>query len=263
MALVGYARDASELGGLRSSPRESARFGFAVGRLDIAEAGISDPARVLQLFRGSDAEICFLRYPASQVGWAAELNRSDVTALVADSLLYFRRARTDPVSGAPSAAVVGRDELDRLEACVRATFPDYANHYRSNPILGRAEAESGYVEWAGSLVAEPDSAVLWGGDPGDPTGFGAVQWSGGEGEVALAGILPAARGTGAYDRLLADLESHLWAEGAQHVVISTQSWNLVPMRVWIRRGYEPHEAFTTVHLLRGRARQRYLDLAVR
>lgn len=259
MTLAGYARTASDLRGVRASPRESARFGFDISRLEIADAGVADPDRVLRWFEESGSEVCFLRYPASEVGWLAELGRSDATALVADTLLYFRRSRPDALPEGREADILGPGDLELLDAAVRSTFSDYPNHYRSNPILGRAQAESGYVEWARSLVSATGSAVLWSGDRDDPAGFGAVHTTGPEGEIVLAGVLPSARGKGAYDRLMADLEGHLWAEGAQHVVISTQAWNLVPMRVWVRRGYLPHAAFTTVHLMRGAARERYLE----
>lgn len=258
MGLARYARSETVPSTLALSELESARFGLPICRLDLLDTAALEPEQLQVAFARSGAEVCFLRYPAIEISWAARLMADhELLVLPADTLVYHRLERPDDVREA-TWQEIGPGERDELAAAVRATFADYPNHYRANPLLDPRAVEEGYVEWACSLVQRADATAMWSGAVGDPSGFGAVQLTGSEGEVALVGVLPGARGRGAFDVLMGDLEAHLWGAGAEHLVISTQAWNLASQRTWARRGYLPHAAFTTVHLIRGSARDRLL-----
>jgi ribosomal protein S18 acetylase RimI-like enzyme len=262
MAFSSYLRSGALPARLDLSAVESARFGIPICRLEIGSSEGIRPADVLELFLASPGELCFLRYPARVIGWGGDLISADVALVPADTLLYHRldRPAADRPAGLP--LVAGPKELAAVAAAVRSTFSGYSNHYRANPLLPASSCEEGYVEWGCSLVGTEGCSFVWSGDdPRTPDAFGAVRIDDGTGEIVLAGVLPAARGRGAYNRLLADLEAHLWSEGAREVVISTQAWNDTVVRAWEHRGYRILTAFTTVHLLRGECRRALLEQA--
>jgi ribosomal protein S18 acetylase RimI-like enzyme len=272
------------------APFDSARFGRPVERLTVpAGSGPSfEPVREAVL--GSAADVIVLRYPAGHVGWFAELTSLGRTAVLADSLAYWRlragrgrapRPRPDLLAGGPlpPAAVPGP---------VSDIFAAYRSHYVANPLFDAAAALEGYREWAvrsaasGGCVAlrerDADGARAamrpapsgdgngdesrdgdegGNGDGGEDDGSGVLALAtlsedDGATEILLAGVVSRARGQGLYAHLLAAVEERTLARGGREVVISTQGHNTGVQRAWARYGFEPVHTFLTVHLVRSR-----------
>ncbi|GAA3023988.1 GNAT family N-acetyltransferase [Streptosporangium longisporum] len=256
------------------APFDSARFGRPVERLTVPAGAGPSFGPVREAVLGSAADVIVLRYPAGHVGWFAELTSLGRTAVLADSLAYWRlragrgrapRSRPDLLAGGPlpPAAVPGP---------VSDIFAAYRSHYVANPLFDAAAALEGYREWAvrsaasGRCVAlrERDAdgarAVVvpsedgneGGDDGGGVLALATLSEDDGATEILLAGVVSRARGQGLYAHLLAAVEERTLARGGREVVISTQGHNTGVQRAWARYGFEPVHTFLTVHLVRSR-----------
>ncbi|GAA1273702.1 hypothetical protein GCM10009677_28670 [Sphaerisporangium rubeum] len=237
-----------------ASARESARFGCSIERLTVpAEGGPAFPP-VREAVLASAADVVILRYPAERVDWFAKLLTLGRTAVLADSLVYWRlpvgrgraaRSRADlrwsPL-GDPAVA----------ESLVLDIFAGYAGHYLANPLFDPAAATAGYAEWARGSAAEGVCLALYQTGEGEPraVGLATVEDDGPCTEILLAGIVSAAQGRGLYAYLLAAVEERARARGAGEIVISTQGHHTRVQRAWSRYGFEPVRTFLTVHLVR-------------
>ncbi|MGI5156881.1 GNAT family N-acetyltransferase [Microbispora sp. CA-102843] len=242
----------AESGALRTSPSplESARFGRPVERLTVPAASPAPLPAVCEAVARSQADVVILRYPAEHVGWFAGLTALGRTAVLADTLVYWRlragegRApRPEPglrADGPPGAADV--------RAFVRRTFAAYGNHYLANPLFDPAAAAEGYEEWALGSAARGGCVTLRG--PDGVLALATVEEDGPRTEILLAGVTPAAQGRGVYAHLLRAVEDRAVSRGAGEVVISTQAHNTRVQRAWARYGFEPVHALLTVHLIR-------------
>jgi hypothetical protein len=195
-----------------------------------------------------------LRFPPTLTELPDVLAQSSRDVLVADALVYWDAQPKGLVAQAPTATGLsilrGTALAPTLEEVVRATFAQYPNHYSVNRLFPPDRVLTGYVEWA-SRAAESDRvAVLRDGE--DVVGF--VTWITdpdlGHLEIELAGLVPRARGRGAYPLLLADAGRTALEQGLSRVVISTQSGNVRVQRAWSRLGMLPIASFTTVHAVR-------------
>ncbi|MEV4457618.1 GNAT family N-acetyltransferase [Microbispora sp. NPDC049633] len=246
-------RDVMEAGAVLTvpSPVESARFGRSIERLTVAASSPAPLEAIREAVTRSAADVVILRYPAECVGWFAGLTTLGRTAVLADSLVYWRlRAgegrRPQPVDG---LAVDGVPEAAEVRAFVRRTFGAYGNHYLANPLLDAADAAEGYEEWALRSAARDGCVTLRG--PDGVLALATTEEDGPRTEILLAGVTPAAQGRGVYAHLLAAVEDRAAARGAAEVVISTQGHNTRVQRAWARYGFEPVHTLLTVHLIRG------------
>lgn len=246
-------RDVTEPGVVLTvpSPVESARFGRSVERLTVSASSAAPLETVRDAAARSAADVVILRYPAEYVGWFAGLTTLGRTAVLADSLVYWRlRAgegrRPQPVEG---LAVDGVPEAAEVRAFVRRTFRAYGNHYLANPLFDAADAAEGYEEWALRSAARDGCVTLRG--PDGVLALATIEQDGPRTEILLAGVTPAAQGRGVYAHLLAAVEDRATSRGAAEVVISTQGHNTRVQRAWARYGFEPVHTLLTVHLIRG------------
>ncbi|WP_436762445.1 GNAT family N-acetyltransferase [Streptosporangium sp. V21-05] len=257
---------------IAESPLDSARFGRAVERLTVPSGAVSPFTEVREAVLGSSADVIVLRYPAEHVGWFAELTALGRTAVFADSLTYWRlhagrgRAPEPP----EDLQVTERVTPAVVRESISDFFASYGNHYLANPLFDAAGTLAGYREWALRLAAEgtclamrrrgPDGDADPGAPPdGDPDpgappdgvlALAMLSYDGPRMEIVLAGVTPRARGNGLYTHLLAAIERHALARGVRELVTSTQAHNTGGQRAWARYGFEPVQAFVTVHLIR-------------
>lgn len=241
-----------------ASQVESDRFGVSLARVTVGRRVVDgeETWRRLALHCDRPEDVLVVRWPSALVGCSAVLAASGRVVLPADTLTYWDTAASDlarqPV--APDAPrVVRADQVDPagLHAAVADVFAGYVNHYAANPLLDRALALEGYVDWvARTLHAQPDAgAVLVDGDR--VLGFGT--WTlvpGDHGEFLLGGMRAEARGRGWYGLLLVETARAALAAGVPTVLISTQGSNVGVQRAWARLGLRPRADFTTAHLVR-------------
>lgn len=236
---------------LRHSDAESTRFRLQVDRLTVPLESETNAADLRQLAARSEADVIVLRYPAARVDLAAEMLRTGRTVIFADTLTYWSLAagagRALPESTRLRASVTTLlpSVVDELVADI---FADYANHYRSNPLFGHAEALAGYQEWARGAISQTQPATLWEEDR--VIGVATVAMAEDHVEIELAGIRAAAQGRGAYAHLLAATERLALSQGRSRLWISTQGHNTNVQRAWARHGFEPQASFVTLHLVR-------------
>lgn len=262
---------------------ESERFGLSIARLvvgsavldgeaarpdrastAIAEAG----ARVTDALRRSDADIVIARWPAQHTLFGAAAAASGRAVLPADVLMYWevaaeRLAGGPPLAGAPlgpgsQREAVRAEPATEASAEVRAvlasvvgdSFAGYGNHYTANPLLDRESALAGYLDWADrTLTTDPrDVVLLWEDD--EPIGAATLSQDGTESEILLAGIVTEHQGRRLYGTLLEGIGREAARRGCTRVVISTQAHNTRVQRAWVRAGFAPFAAVTTIHAVR-------------
>ncbi len=237
-----------------SSPSESARFGLHVGRLVISSGQRVDSAAIDRAVTSAELDVIVLRYPAVEVQLFAELSAlSGFETLYADTLLHWEWRHVPGHTPHPVGASLRLTTVsaDRVGDIVRTVFADYPNHYAANPLLGRAAALDGYVEWATTSVSSGDAiAHLLIDADGGSVGFAVVDRSAALPDVLLAGIEPAHRGRGRYGDLIRAVMHAEVGAGSTGLTISTQAHHVTVMAAWARLGWLPLRAVTTVHLVR-------------
>jgi GNAT superfamily N-acetyltransferase len=235
------------------SALESARFGLRVGRLSVGgRTDETDPAAIGALIERSGLDLVILRYPAEHLGIAADLALRDLVAWQADTLLYFVKSQLVDGDATRPDYRLRRLEPDdpALERAVHEVFEGYGNHYAANPFLLPPAVLAGYAQWARVSAASPHGvAFLLEDSRGDALAVCTLDLEKELAEIALAGVLPQARGRGVYRALLGQVEGWLVAHGPPSVVISTQAGNRTPIRAWIDCGYQFAFALNTAHVM--------------
>jgi len=183
---------------VRPSPVESDRFGREVVRVTIGE-GAPDHHTLLAALDEVSADVLVVRYDAARVELGGLLGASRWAVLPAGALTYWEVAL--PFDSAPAQAGLevrsaetlaaqdrrGVSELVRL--IVHASFADYGNHYRANPLLDPSDALEGYEDWALRSLTEHPGDVLLLMHRTVPVGFATLEFGadGADVEVLLAG----------------------------------------------------------------------------
>ncbi|GAA4584411.1 hypothetical protein GCM10023194_24300 [Planotetraspora phitsanulokensis] len=237
---------------IHESPRESARFGRSVERLTAPLDAEDSFIAVREAVRESDADIIVLRYPAQYVAWFAQLITLGRTAILADSLTYWRVRAGEGRAPDPSKNLrtTGTVCPATTKALIADMFARYGNHYLANPLFEIGDALAGYQEWAQRSVDEGRCLALWEREVDDALGLATLDETALRTEILLAGIVGKAQGRGLYAHLLKGVEDRTLARGAAEVVISTQGHNTRVQRAWARYGFEPVCTLLTVHLVR-------------
>ena len=223
------------------SPLESARFGLRIGRWIPANVDeLADPGRF---------DIVIVRRPSSWSTTWVDLTAFDgYVAIHADSLIYWEWKRGGEHPSHSVDTVVVSYDLDLLALMVRDVFTGYRNHYASNPLLDRAAALDGYVEWARSTAADAGFLGVRDGDAW--VGFAVIDWSVDPPDVRLAGVASTHQGRGRYRDVVAAMMSATVERSRSGIEISTQLGNVAPQRTWAAMGWRPCRAFETTHLVR-------------
>lgn len=239
------------------SPRESARFGLRVFRCEVEDVDVDAIASAIAR---EHVDVLILRIPSAQIGAAASLASRGLEPIVADTLVYYdvglpiadTATAHPPVTLRPAA----RDDVAQLASMAREIFADYVSHYHANPRFGPNRTLEGYAEWAALHVDAGADAGAWLVERGgDVVGFScyAIDRANRVATGVLNGILPAARGRGAYRAMLRAMLAEFAREGLLRFEISTQVHNIAVQRAWTSLGLGLRRASNTVHVnaLRG------------
>lgn len=261
MSWAGLGGDAVRL---MPSEVESDRFGLSVARVVVGADAVADPelagavrARLTEVVRAADEDLLIIRWPAAEVLLGAAVAASGREIIPADVLTYWEVPARQLVAPGEAGELSARplaaaDSAARaaLRQVVADSFAGYGNHYTANPLLDPELALAGYLDWAErSLIANPaDVVLLTAGE--QPVGIATLQHDGDDLEILLAGIIGAAQGRGLYGHLLAGVGAEAVRRGCSRVIISTQVHNVRVQRAWVRAGFKPYAAVTTVHAMR-------------
>ena len=231
---------------------DSARFGLRIGRANLNElAALPD---TLETSRRENLRLVIVRCPTDQLALVHGLEGAG--ARLMDTLLYYRRrlSRDElPAELKPNRIRLFREsDQAGIEAVARQSFAGYQGHYHADPLLDRARADEGYVEWALNCCRArgANSEVLVAADADDqPCGFFVVRLnSPQEGEGWLAGVSPAAEGRGLYWSLCVHALRWCRERGASRMICSTQLTNSATQKTYGRLGFDLQSSFYTLHL---------------
>jgi GNAT superfamily N-acetyltransferase len=142
----------------------------------------------------------------------------------------------------------------RESALVEEIFAGYRNHIAANPRLDPSLVPAGYADWSARHTdgRVPGDCYVLEDEAGLPLAFAAVAPAQDALIIDLAGVLPAHRRMGVYQRLLDLIEVEAAVRGLARVRISTQQGNGDAIRAWERRGWRATEKEWTAHVMRGR-----------
>lgn len=232
------------------SATESRRFRLRVARA--VATSFLEVGSVVEILRDDDPDVLIVRAPADDPAIAATLAQiSGYVTLTADMLMYWQWNASSLDEPRPGAnQTVPTTDAAQIAFLVGAVFEGYTNHYAANPLLAAQDALDGYVEWAQTLVNAGATCVVLHAGSGEPTGFGLIDWVEPVPDVRLAGILPHARGKGAYRDLIAHLMRTVRDHGGSALRISTQAHNTGVMRAWAEAGWRPISTQVTFHMIR-------------
>lgn len=242
---------------LERDRRETMRFGYDMGRLELATTDGVDPVELRDLFLESALDILVVRVPAEAADWNARLRHPALGVLACDALFYFRKDLLESPAAPREDGwrLATERDASRFGVAVAKTFDTYRSHYAANPLIDPVATREGYVEWAlGYLHAPPPQMCAW---VCEDDGSEITSWLtlrlGHAGEIVLAGVVPGHRGQGAFARALAAGEHYFAEYGLADAFVATQSTNTTVIRNCILTGYQFEAAFSTLHLVKGRA----------
>jgi GNAT superfamily N-acetyltransferase len=233
------------------SPLEEARFGVRTARAaDFVTTG-SLPA-VLDFCSANHVRFLIAKSRADQSGAAQQMER--LGFLLTETTMFLTRdlARTPvpPHDGPLTIRPFQLGDEPTVRAIAAQSFRGYFGHYHADPRLDPAKCDEAYVDWAARSCASTEvaDAVFMAEEEGTVVGFLTLKRnSAEEGQPVLSGILPRARGRGAYRLLIRQgLE---WSQGlgAVRSVAVVHVANTPVLRTLGRLGYEPTYAFYTFH----------------
>ncbi len=245
-----------------SSHSESERFGLRVGR---ATASVGErSAEVLEVARAAvlagQYDLVIVRAPdvirPDEFGpdWSNAVEVIDAGCAVT----YEGDVDPSRIAGPATNEVV---RLRRVTAwgtqeteIVQEIFAGYRNHIAANPRLDHSLVAAGYADWSERHVdgRVPGDCYVLEDATGRPLAFAAVAPTEDALIVDLAGVLPAHRGRGVYQRLLHLIEVEAARLSFTKVRISTQVETTGAIRAWERRGWREIERERTAHVMLGR-----------
>lgn len=237
---------------LRESPAESDAAGVRVGRLEIPVESHVDVSQLRHCLLKSPYDVVVLRYPADNSDLAFGLNAGDLTAIQADTLLYFEASCGPGLE--PRSSLTLREasstHAQDVAALVLDVFGDYTNHYAANPLLQRISIADAYKEWVIRSIDNSESATLIASNTEfQDIGICMVDLSQEDyDEILLAGVAGEHRRQGHYFEMLKQVMLRSSSNGKSHVVISTQASNIAVMRAWCKLGFQPSLALNTLHV---------------
>lgn len=240
-------------GVLLLSDVESARFGIRVGRLVYSVGTRPSVSQVLVALSSEPVDLAILRYDAAHTSLAADLSAKCPLSWQADTLLYFSKDLSggdgDQTPTLMESRILGPGDVDLVDHLVRDIFAGYKNHYASNPYIEPSSIIDGYVEWAQTCLHGSQCGTILVSAERNVLALATVALDGPCADVELAGVMPAFRGRGVYQRLLDHVEAWSRERGAERLLISTQAGNAPPIRAWMRRSYRYEFALNTVHIM--------------
>ncbi|MBU1226752.1 MAG: GNAT family N-acetyltransferase [Actinobacteria bacterium] len=237
---------------LHYSETESRRFGLRVVRTELEDL---DPDEFQSVILEDRSDVVIGRIPAEHQHQLALLDQIGFPWISADTLVYYY-ADLDRHEPRPprnqdlefTQATVESSEL--LESLVTEIFPDYTNHYYSNPYLDRTSILTGYVEWAVGYIGGPgaETTVWIASRQGTPVAFATCRYGPEESEGVLYGVRPQESGKGVYGDLIRFTLADSKARGLAKMKVSTQVQNFAVQAAWVRQGFVMRRAVATFHV---------------
>jgi len=240
------------------SLHESARFGLRIFRASVETI---DAERIASEIERERVDVAILRLPASAIASADALARYGFAPIVADTQVLYgiELDAHSRASGDSSIALrpATREDAALLAQMARSIFTDYVSHYTANPLFAREKILDGYAEWAARHAGSDDGSGAWLVEhDGAIAGFSCYRVDSAQGTAVgvLNGVLPAARGRGAYRGMLHWMLDYFAGIGLRRFEIATQTHNTIVQRVWISSNLTPRATSNTLHInaLRGR-----------
>lgn len=244
------------------SESESSRFELSVFRMTVPDS-VEDIDLLRAAVADADADVIIVRYRSSATAVPRLLASLGRPLIHTPALGYWEASPSRHVAQQLPEGLGVQNDLTDPAACALAVarigdiFAGYVNHYSYNPLFSAERSLAGYQEWAERTIRDSptDSSVLLYG--GEIIGVATMirkpsvnPCHGEETEVALAGLVPDARGRGWYEHLLGSCVERTEQIGASRLVISTQVTNAGVQRAWARMGLLPFGSVETAHLLR-------------
>jgi hypothetical protein len=231
---------------------ESDRFGVRVFRCHVDTV---DAAAIAAAIERERADVLILRVPAQHIGTVNNLRSQAPAPIVADTLVYYDLELPGNTTVIRDTTVTLRPaesgDAERLAQMAREIFRDYVSHYHANPLFAHGKIVDGYAEWAARHAHSDAASGAWFVEcAGAVVGFSCYQIDAvqGVGTGVLNGILPCARGRGAYRGMLRAMQADFARRNLRRFDISTQVHNVVVQRVWTSLGFELRHASNTVHI---------------
>ncbi len=229
---------------------DEARFGVRTARTQGITA--SSVSEILAFCEANRVELLIARCPATDIRTVQVLEVQGF--LLMDTLVYFIRdlaAKPIPLDtgGVPVRPFRPGDEAG-VRAVAQGAFRGYAGHYHADPRLDPAKCDEAYLSWAERSCTAPGvaDAVLVAVSEDTVAAFATLRLnSPHEGEGILFGVSPALQGRGVYRSLMIRGIEWCLARGARSMVVSTQLTNVAVQKVWTRLGFEPRNAYYTMH----------------
>lgn len=233
-----------------TSPLDSQRFGRSISRITVPTSWEGDVENILGEIEKQAADVCIVRYPARNQTWFSAILGCRGDVVLADTLVYWSLDVGSGRAPKPSSDVVTAGGVDPkvIDDLVTEVFSRYANHYAANPLFSQELVLEGYRDWVRRSAESGHMTSLW--VDADIAGFATHEDTSGVREILLAGVTPRHQARGLYAHLIAGEEAGAAGSGAELLVISTQGHNTNVQRAWARYGFEPVEAFLTVHVTR-------------
>lgn len=252
------------VGRVETSLIESQKFKRTIGRFVVGECWSrefkSESAlqnALLEICDSDKHELTVVRVPSSLLGLLNRTKFKRRSLLFVGTLVYWEmRLGVDTEipfvieAKIQTAENLAQENYPEIFRVLDSSFTNYRNHYTSNPLLELSSATDSYHDWAHSvLVNNPENVVLVSLDE-KIAGLAVISPnSGGPVEILLAGIGEGFQRRGAYISLLSGICHIARERGFDHIVISTQSWNISVQKAWTKAGFSPVLSIDTFHSL--------------
>lgn len=175
---------------LSFSPKESARFGFKIFRLETPSS--VELAAIFEECVREGADIVILRMGAEEgMSFYPEISKACHT-IAADSLIEFRKVLKDTTvadfldSGA-SIREMRNDEAPQLKELVSRCYSEYRNHYFENPSLNPETVLDGLTEFSQGFLSTDNRTVLVATHAGIACGYLCMEIRDGCGSSVIGG----------------------------------------------------------------------------
>lgn len=236
---------------LQPSPLDSNRFGLRIFRGNVEQI---NEQHLLSTILKENIDIAIIRLPSEKQFQISRLDKTGLPYIVADTLVYYYvdLSKYSPKELKNQSLMFVEcypEHAGIISGLVERIFPDYTNHYYSNPFLKKADILEGYKEWAQNYAVGTPGRISWYVKRDEHTiGFVSCAYDQNECEIVLNGVVPEASGKGVYGDIIRFTQQYFKNMGCQVMKISTQIQNYAVQKVWSREGFVIRKAYSTIHI---------------
>ena len=240
----------SELPLVFLSAIDEERFGIPVAR--VSQITRDSLPEINEFCEKKGVALLIARSPVAQLELVQELLRTGFELM--DTLVYYVHdlARIPPQPNREDLHVrpVRPGEEEQVKKLAADIFRGYQSHYQADKKLDPTQCDQIYESWAyrSCVLRAVADEVLVADLAGVLHGFITIKANNQmEGEGGLFGVSTLARGSGIAQALMCRALEWCQAKPLQKMLISTQIHNISSQKVWVRLGFEPCQAFYTLH----------------